>query len=91
MEFLVLLACLQNTGCSETSTAYYQTNAEFKAYVDYAQDQVERRLPQDFVEYGAPIIYASTGRAYTLKFSDKVALKGGPGWTHYVLSYSYSF
>ena len=61
-EFLVILACTQNAGCSQTTTSYYQAHPEIKQMAKSANNKVEQAIGPEIVFLSPALILAGTGK-----------------------------
>jgi hypothetical protein len=91
LEVLVFTACMNAVACNETSTAYYAHNAELRASVKHAEERAKLRLGQQVYTTVSTLALIGLRREYTIKLSERIALKGATGWHHYTLHYSYVF
>lgn len=60
-EFLVIFACLNSTGCKETSTHYYNTHPQMQEIIKTQERKVKRIVGPVFVETFVPMIAFSLG------------------------------
>lgn len=79
MELLVIAACLYGQGCTESYQAYYNANPELQGYVKHAEMTAEQKLGPNFTTYGAPILLMGAQRPFTIKMSQRWAIKGEQG------------
>lgn len=70
-ELLVLFACLNNTGCSETSSQYYNQNPEFRELMDLREYQIKKAVGPVVTQYWAPIMWAAAGQQSTIRLSGR--------------------
>jgi hypothetical protein len=68
-ELLVLFACLNNTGCSETSSQYYSQHPEFQEFVKTQENNIKQAVGPIITQYGFPIMYAAAGKEATIRLS----------------------
>lgn len=68
-EMLVLFACLNNTGCTETSSLYYEQNPDLKELVYKYEDKVKAAAGPLVVQYVAPLTWVATGHDATARLS----------------------
>lgn len=66
-ELLVLFACINSTGCPETSSLYYDQHPAFRQELALREGELERELGTFTVQYAAPILGVAAGRQYTAK------------------------
>lgn len=80
-EGLVLFACLNSTGCSETSSHYYNTHPHIQEIVQDSEQKVAKFVGPTVVTLVGPLIYAAAGGTGTLRlnrvFSLQVSTKSG--------------
>jgi hypothetical protein len=60
-ELLVIFACLNSTGCSQTSNAYYHYHPEMRKMVEYNEQQLRNFVGPTVVEYSAPFLFVAAG------------------------------
>lgn len=60
-ELLVIFACLNGTGCSETSNAYYQSHPELQRMVEMNERRIKNYVGPIVVESAAPIAFVAAG------------------------------
>lgn len=68
-ELLVLFACINNAGCSETSSQYYVQNPEFREIVTRNETRVREALGPIITQYAAPLAWAAAGKEATTRLS----------------------
>lgn len=73
-ELLVIFACLNNTGCSETSSQYYSQNPTFQEFVRREETRIKEVLGPTVIQYYAPIIGLALGREATARLSSRFYL-----------------
>lgn len=73
-ELLVLFACLNRTGCSETSSQYYIQHPEFQEFVKTKEDRIKEALGPIVTQYMGPIIGAAMGLEATARLSTRFYL-----------------
>lgn len=61
-EFLVLLACTQNLGCSQTTNTYFQAHPEFKQMARNADKEAKKLIAPEVVLLSPLAIYAVRGK-----------------------------
>jgi len=79
-EFLVILACAQNQGCSPTSSAYYSTNPAFQRNVRHQANVIKEAAGPTVVALSPLIIFPVKKQAaipLTKYFSLVVSERGG--------------
>lgn len=61
-EFLVILACSQNAGCSQTTSSYYQTHPAVKQSIQTASDTTKKAVGPEVVAISPAILLMGTGK-----------------------------
>lgn len=74
-EALVAFACINSTGCSETSSAYYNNNPEIKEMVKVAESQVNNFIGPTIVATLGPTIYVVAGGTGTIRLHRTLSLQ----------------
>ena len=74
-EFLVVLACLSNKGCSETANAYYQAHPEIKQMVKRQEERVKEYVGPVVVTYASPMFFVAAGGSGNFKLYGDFSLK----------------
>jgi hypothetical protein len=69
-----LLACLKQTGCSETSSQYYATHPEFQEFVKTEENKIRQAVGPMVVQYWAPVLWAAAGQEATVRLSTRFYL-----------------
>ena len=88
-ELLVVLACLNSKGCSETSGHYYNTHPEVKELVKEGKDSINAVLGRKFVDIVGPFILVTAGGSGTIRISKGLSLQGNKEKT--VLNLTWEF
>lgn len=73
-ELLVLFACANHTGCSETSSQYYIQHPEFREFVETQGNRIKEAVPAIVTEYMAPVLWAAAGQEATTRISTRFYL-----------------
>lgn len=68
-ELLTLFACINATGCSQTSSQYYATHLVFQEFVRTQENRVKEALPTVVTEYWAPVVWIAAGRESTVRLT----------------------
>lgn len=80
-EALVIWACVNSTGCSETSSHYYNINPEVRKIIEKNEKKVERFIGPHTIRTFGPIIYTAAGGTGTMRlyrdFSLQISTKKG--------------
>lgn len=74
-ELLVLFACLNNVGCSETSSQYYVQHKELQEFVAKEERQIKEEAPI-LTQYVLPILGIGLGREASIRLSTRFYLTG---------------
>ncbi len=74
-ELLLFFACLNNTGCSESLTAYKQYNPEIVAYYESQAKRIEAQVPTVVKNYVAPVATIGLGGAGAFQLHKNYVLK----------------
>lgn len=75
MEFLVLVACLNGKGCSETSNAYYKAHPELQEMVHQNEKKIKDFCGPIIVESAAPIAFVAAGGTGNFKLYGNFSLE----------------
>lgn len=89
---LVALTCAYQIGCSDTATAYYQSNPELQRSAQYAEYQVKKHFSKSQLLTTSVIVNSITGREFTVPLTARLSLKGHIKWgdtQQYTLLYSW--
>lgn len=73
-ELLVMFACLNRTGCSETSSQYYVQHPEFQEFVRTQENRIRESVGPIVVQYAAPVMWAAAGQEATTRISTRFYL-----------------
>ncbi len=74
-EALVIFACVNSTGCSETSSHYYNTHPEIREIVKYNEKRIERFIEPTFIQVTGPIMFAAAGGTGTVRLNRYFSLQ----------------
>lgn len=74
-EALVIFACLNSTGCQETSTHYYNTHPEFREIVERNEKKVEKFVGPKIIAIFGPMIYVAAGGTGTVRLDKYLSLQ----------------
>lgn len=74
-EFLVILACLKSAGCSETSSAYYQSHPELRQMVEMNERKIKDYVGPVIVESSAPFFFVAAGGTGNFKIYGNLSLR----------------
>jgi hypothetical protein len=65
-----MVACLNNAGCSETSSAYYQTHPEIRVLIERHERLVKEVVGPVIVETSAPFFFMALGGTGNFKLGN---------------------
>ena len=68
-EFLVVFACLNGTGCQETSTHYYNTHPQIREIIKTQEQKIKNIAGPVFVETFVPMAAFSLGSTATVRLN----------------------
>lgn len=74
-EFLVIFACINSTGCQETSTRYFEVHPEVKALVKEHERKVTQIIGPKFLQTVGPVLYTAAGGTGTVRLSKHFSLQ----------------
>lgn len=74
-EFLVVLACLSDKGCSPTSTAYYHARPEVKEMIELQERRIKQWVGPQIVERAAPFVFIAAGGTGNFKLYKNLSLE----------------
>ena len=60
-EALVIFACLNNTGCTETSDEYFRRYPQIKNYIDKEGQHVRQYVGPTIVDTVGPLLFIAGG------------------------------
>ena len=76
-EALVLFACVNNTGCTETSNQYFVAYPEMKKYFDHTAETARQYVGPQIVDNVGPVLFVVAGGKGTVKLSHYWSLQFG--------------
>lgn len=74
-ELLVVFACLNSTGCKETSKHYYNTHSKVQEIVKNSEDLVKDYVGPVVIESIGPVLIFSTGGTGIVRINQKFSLQ----------------
>ena len=74
-EFLVIIACLNGKGCSETSNAYYQAHPELQEMVHVQEKKIKDYCGPIVVETAGPFLFIVAGGTGNIKLYKNLSLE----------------
>lgn len=74
-EVLVIFACVNSTGCSETSSLYFQQNPDVKKKIDAKSEQVREYIGPSIVDTVGPLLFVAGGGTGTIKLNKYFSLQ----------------
>lgn len=75
-EALVIFACVNNSGCTETSNLYFSQNPGTKHYLEVEGEEARQFLGPRLVDDMGPILFFIGGGTSTIRLSDHLSLQG---------------
>lgn len=74
-EMLVIFACMNNHGCSETSSTYYHFHPELREVVEYSERKIRSYVNPFIMDNVAPFAFAAAGGTGSVKISANFRLE----------------
>lgn len=74
-EALVVFACLNSTGCSETSSHYYNTHPDVRELVERNEKKIEKFIGPQIIATFGPMIYVAAGGTGTVRLNKFFSLQ----------------
>lgn len=74
-ELLVIFACLNSHGCSETSNAYYQSHPELREMIEKNEKKIKDYVGPVIVETSAPFFFVIAGGTGNFKIYGDFSLQ----------------
>jgi hypothetical protein len=74
-EAIVIFACINSTGCSETSNLYFQQNPDIKRQVDKDAENIREYIGPRVVDNFGPILFIFAGGTGTIHIHDHIDLR----------------
>lgn len=74
-EALVIFACINSTGCSETSSHYYNTHPEIREIVQKHEKLAEKYIGPVVIQTVGPVLYIASGGTGTIRLSRNWSLQ----------------
>lgn len=74
-EALVIFACLNSTGCQQTSTHYYNTHPEIRKMVEMNEKKFEEFIGPTVIQTVGPVLYAVVGGTGTVRLNKTFSLQ----------------
>lgn len=68
-EALVIFACMNSTGCAETSSQYYVVHPEVKRYIQHKENAAKNYVGPGVIETIGPFVYVAMGGTGNLRIS----------------------
>lgn len=76
-EALVIFACLNSTGCSETSSHYFNTHPDMKEMVKKHERKVEEYVGPYVIATVGPVLHIASGGTGTVRLNRQFSLQVG--------------
>lgn len=89
LEAIVLSACLEKSGCSQSMDAYYKSKPEIGVAVKKSERIVKNTVGEDTVRYTFPVIAAVASKEATVKLGHGFSIKLGPDQGAIMLKWTY--
>jgi len=74
-EALVIFACVNNTGCTETSNQYFLENPQVKQIIDKDAQEAKELVGPKIVDAVGPFLFVAAGGTGTIKLSEHFSLQ----------------
>lgn len=74
-EALVIFACVNNTGCTETSNQYFRQNPDLKQIIDKDTQELKDYIGPKFVDNVGPFLFIAAGGSGTIKLNKYFSLQ----------------
>ena len=74
-EGLVIYACLNHAGCTETSNLYYSQHPELRQMVEYNEKRIKRYVGPIVIETFGPVLFVAAGGQGTIKINRYFSLQ----------------
>lgn len=74
-EALVIFACVNSTGCPETSSLYFSQNPELKKSLDQKAESIRQYVGPNFVDVVGPALFVVAGGTGTIKINKYFSLQ----------------
>jgi hypothetical protein len=74
-EALVIFACVNSTGCSETSNAYYKSHPEIEQIVKKNERRIKEFVGPVIVQSSAPFFFVVSGGTGNFKLYGNFSLQ----------------
>ena len=75
-EALVIFACVNNTGCSDTSNLYFGQNPEVKTMIDQKLTQARDFVGPKVVDVVGPLLFLAAGGVGVIKLNEDFSVNG---------------
>ena len=75
LEALTIFSCFNNSGCSETSSAYYSTHPSFRELIETSENNIRGLVGSYVVEYATPLIGTMAKREVYFKINRNLSMK----------------
>lgn len=75
-EALVLFACVNNTGCSDTSNLYFGQNPQVKRLIDQDLSQAREFVGPKVVDVIGPFLFLAAGGVGVIKLNQSFSVNG---------------
>lgn len=73
-EALVIFACVNNSGCSDTSNLYFGQNPQIKSIIDMDAKEIRQFIGPKIVDVFGPFLFLAAGGNGVIKFNENFSL-----------------
>lgn len=74
-EALVIFACINNAGCTETSNQYFVYRPDVKQYIDHTGERARQFIGPKIVDTFGPMLFVVAGGRGTIRLSQYWSLQ----------------
>lgn len=74
-ELIVIFACLNNVGCTETSNQYFTVHPEVKTYIDREAKQAREYIGPKLVDTVGPVLFVIGGGTGIIHVQEHINLQ----------------
>jgi len=75
LESIILAACLQKKGCSDSMNAYYKSQPQLQAVIKKSEKEAKRMVGEDASRYVLPIATLGLSRESEFKINNRWSVK----------------
>jgi hypothetical protein len=88
-EALVLFACFNSTGCTETSNEYFRRNPDIKHKIDKTAENVRQYVGPSIVDTVGPFLFVAAGGTGVIHLHEHFNLQMKKDSATLIFSWSY--